>query len=60
MPETLGTSKSVPDSRKKRATVRSTSKLKTHKACKMLHEGNFDSDKQRRFFAARCAERKRK
>ena len=59
MPETLGTSKSVSDSRKKRATVRSKRQLKSHKACKMLHEGDFDSDKQRRFIAARCKEKRK-
>lgn len=59
MPETLGTSKAVSDSRKKRATVRSKSKLKSHKACKMVQEGNFDSAKQERFFRARCAEKKK-
>jgi len=59
VPETLGTSKSVSDSRKKRATVRSKSKLKSHKACKILHEGNFDSDKQRRFVASRCKEKRK-
>ncbi len=60
MPETLGTSKSVSDSRKKRATVRSKSKMKPHKACKMVREGDFGSARQERFFRARCAERKRK